>query len=253
MKHMTYVGSCIGDTVKWADGYTPRLHDALMARRDGTVMTVVGRLVPNRLSPGLRVEWYVPALAREESLYAMLESFPVQYEYAGWWCSTASEEVAKWDGEYGTPAPGTVIFDASHQPVGYSVDFGQKIIWYHAPPASLSFLYIRLYADKAETADTVPEAVPGTENRTYAPHVLDVLNELHRAELKFPEWTTDPLHALAVLGEEFGELTHAMLELKNEPEKPRATIEHVRTEAIQTAAMALRLLKNIDKYDFTKK
>jgi hypothetical protein len=201
----------------------------------------------------LRVEWYVPAVESEESLYAMLEPFPAQYEYAGWWSSSDFEKVVHWDGKYASPVAGTTIFDASHQPVGYSVDFGQGIVWYHAPPTGLFLLYTRLYTDKAETADTVPETVPGTENRTYAPHVLDVLNELHRAELKFPTWPTDPLHALAVLGEEFGELTQAMLELKNEPEKPRATIEHVRTEAIQTAAMALRLLKNMDRYDFTKK
>ena len=31
--------------------------------------------------------------------------------------------------------------------------------------------------------------------------------ELARAVKKFPTWPTDPLHALAVLGEEFGELT----------------------------------------------
>ncbi len=31
--------------------------------------------------------------------------------------------------------------------------------------------------------------------------------ELTRATAKFPTWPTDPLHALAVLGEEFGELT----------------------------------------------
>jgi hypothetical protein len=42
MKQMTYVGSCIGDTVKCAEGYTPRRHDALMARRDGNAMTVAG-------------------------------------------------------------------------------------------------------------------------------------------------------------------------------------------------------------------
>ena len=32
----------------------------------------------------------------------------------------------------------------------------------------------------------------------------EVLAELNRATTKFPTWPTDPLHALAVLGEEFG-------------------------------------------------
>jgi NTP pyrophosphatase (non-canonical NTP hydrolase) len=43
--------------------------------------------------------------------------------------------------------------------------------------------------------------------------------ELARAVAKFPTWPTDPLHALAVLGEEFGELTKAMLQHTYEPHK----------------------------------
>ena len=35
----------------------------------------------------------------------------------------------------------------------------------------------------------------------------EILAELERATEKFPTWPTDPLHALAVLGEEFDELT----------------------------------------------
>lgn len=42
--------------------------------------------------------------------------------------------------------------------------------------------------------------------------VADVLAELERATRKFPTWPTDPLHAVVVLGEEFGELTKAVLE-----------------------------------------
>lgn len=41
--------------------------------------------------------------------------------------------------------------------------------------------------------------------------------ELARAVDKFPTWPTDPLHALAVLGEEFGELTKAMLQHATAP------------------------------------
>ena len=37
----------------------------------------------------------------------------------------------------------------------------------------------------------------------------EVMAEVARATQKFPTWPTDPLHALAVLGEEFGELTKA--------------------------------------------
>lgn len=74
----------------------------------------------------------------------------------------------------------------------------------------------------------------------------DVLAELDRATRKFPTWPTDPLHALAVLGEEYGELNKAMLQLTYEPHK--TSPEEVQTEAIQTAAMALRLAMSLDRY-----
>ena len=76
--------------------------------------------------------------------------------------------------------------------------------------------------------------------------LTDVLEELERATRKFPTWPTDPLHAVAVLGEEFGELTKAALQLTYESHKTSA--EEVRTEAIQTAAMALRFAMSLDVY-----
>lgn len=76
----------------------------------------------------------------------------------------------------------------------------------------------------------------------------DILAELERATTKFPTWPTDPLHALAVLGEEYGELTKAMLQLTYEPHKTSGA--EVRAEAIQTAAMALRLAMSLDVYDY---
>lgn len=80
-------------------------------------------------------------------------------------------------------------------------------------------------------------------------NVIDqVTAELARATQKFPTWPTDPLHALAVLGEEFGELNKAMLQLTYEPHK--TTADEVRTEAIQTAAMALRLAMSLDLYEY---
>ncbi len=75
--------------------------------------------------------------------------------------------------------------------------------------------------------------------------------ELARAVAKFPTWPTDPLHALAVLGEEFGELTKAMLQHTYEPHKG-VTAEDIRDEAIQTAAMALRLAMSLPCYQYRK-
>lgn len=75
-----------------------------------------------------------------------------------------------------------------------------------------------------------------------------ILAELEKATRKFPKWATDPLHALAVLGEEFGELTREMLHMAYEPSK--TSHEAIRTEALQTAAMAFRLVMSLDLYQY---
>ena len=79
----------------------------------------------------------------------------------------------------------------------------------------------------------------------------EVLAEMARATAKFPTWPTDPLHALAVLGEEFGELTKAILQHTYEPHKG-VTQQDIRGEAIQTAAMALRLAMSLHCYEYRK-
>jgi hypothetical protein len=76
----------------------------------------------------------------------------------------------------------------------------------------------------------------------------EIMAEMERATNKFPTWPTDPLHALAVLGEEFGELTKDMLQLCYEPHK--TSRENVRKEAIQTAAMSLRLAISLEAYEY---
>ena len=78
--------------------------------------------------------------------------------------------------------------------------------------------------------------------------IQQILSEVERATTKFPTWPTDPLHALAVLGEEYGELTKEMLQLVYEPHK--ASRQHVREEAIQTAAMAIRLAMSLHEYHY---
>ena len=93
-----------------------------------------------------------------------------------------------------------------------------------------------IIVDRGESAQSLLERV--TAQQDYHNRIInEVLAEIARATEKFPGWPTDPLHALAVLGEEFGELTQAMLQRVYEPHK--ATAEDVRTEAVQTAAMAL--------------
>lgn len=78
--------------------------------------------------------------------------------------------------------------------------------------------------------------------------LVEVLTELKRASSLYPTWPTDPLHAVSVLGEEFGELHKAVLQRVYEPHK--CTYEEMRSEAIQTAAMSLRFLMSLDKYAF---
>lgn len=75
-----------------------------------------------------------------------------------------------------------------------------------------------------------------------------VKTELTKAVNKFPLWPTDPIHAMAVLGKEFGELTKDVLQLTYEPGK--TTKDNLWIEAIQTAAMAMRFLMSIDAYEF---
>ena len=80
--------------------------------------------------------------------------------------------------------------------------------------------------------------------------IKQITNEVARATEKFPTWPTDPLHALAILGEEYGELTKAMLQLTYEPHK--TTPEEVRTEAIQTTTKAQRLAMSLDRYEYRR-
>lgn len=75
-----------------------------------------------------------------------------------------------------------------------------------------------------------------------------VIDELNRATAKFPTWPTDPLHALAILGEEFGELNKAVLQLTYEPHK--SSHADVLMEAVQTAAMALRFIAGLSFYRY---
>lgn len=75
-----------------------------------------------------------------------------------------------------------------------------------------------------------------------------IRDELRRAKSKFPEWPTDPIHAFAIVAEEFGEAAKEVLQLTYEPTK--STVERIRTETIQLAAMCHRFLESLDRYEF---
>ena len=78
----------------------------------------------------------------------------------------------------------------------------------------------------------------------------EVLDELDDASRKFPTWPVDPLHALAVLGEEYGKLNKSVLQMTYEPEKYKSSQYEIRREAIQVAAMAVRFLLSINEYRY---
>lgn len=106
-------------------------------------------------------------------------------------------------------------------------------------------------------ADTKEDAIAAWNRRAPVPQEdalpdgwLAVMAEVARATEKFPTWPTDALHAVAVLGEEFGELTKAVLQATYEPHK--STPDDARTEAVQTAAMALRFLASLDAYAYER-
>ena len=75
-----------------------------------------------------------------------------------------------------------------------------------------------------------------------------VLKELDNAYKKFPFWPNDPLHALAVVNEEIGELQKEVLQMCYEPHKTNK--ELIKLEAIQSTAMLLRFLIGLDEYSY---
>lgn len=70
--------------------------------------------------------------------------------------------------------------------------------------------------------------------------IKNILNELDRAEKKHPHWPTDQIHAAAIVAEEAGEFIRAVNQEKWDRRNPKAS----NIEAIQTAAMCVRFLKN---------
>lgn len=79
----------------------------------------------------------------------------------------------------------------------------------------------------------------------------EIMTELARATKKFPHWPNDPFVAVAVLQEELGELTKAVLQHTWEPDKG-VTEADIRAEAIQVAAMAIRFIAGLDRYVYRR-
>lgn len=69
-----------------------------------------------------------------------------------------------------------------------------------------------------------------------------VMTEIDRAERIHPVWPKDLIHAVSILNEEVGETTKAVLDHNERKGSPQAIV----TEAVHTAAMAIRFLKNLE-------
>lgn len=68
----------------------------------------------------------------------------------------------------------------------------------------------------------------------------DILTELEKAEAKHPVWPIDDKYQqLAILQEEVGEVFKALLDNKGE------VTEEFKKELLQSAAMCIRILKNL--------
>jgi len=71
-----------------------------------------------------------------------------------------------------------------------------------------------------------------------------VIEEIHRAQEKFPWWPKDIVHAVSIVAEETGELQKAALHFCYE----NGQREAIKKEALQVVAMAYRLLFYIEEY-----
>jgi NTP pyrophosphatase (non-canonical NTP hydrolase) len=86
-----------------------------------------------------------------------------------------------------------------------------------------------------------------------SPAILDeILKELKRAKKKHPNWPDHIVARAAIVSEEAGELVRASLIYKYErsvegSEEQLLQIKEMRTEAVQTAAMCIRFLENLNK------
>ena len=73
--------------------------------------------------------------------------------------------------------------------------------------------------------------------------LAQIFSEVERAEKLHPDWPTNPIHQVAIVTEEAGELLQASLNHNERRGSKKAMI----TEAIHTAASVIRFLKNINE------
>jgi hypothetical protein len=80
-----------------------------------------------------------------------------------------------------------------------------------------------------------------TDSPEAAVILIEILSEVQRAETKYPNWPECNVKRAAIVLEEAGELIREA----NQLDEGTGSFSNLRTEAIQTAAMCIRLLKHL--------
>ena len=75
-----------------------------------------------------------------------------------------------------------------------------------------------------------------------------IFDALKKSEFKHPGWSTDPIHASAIVAEEAGELVKASMEYHYKIGSEGAMIE----EAAHTAAMGIRFLAGLFRHGYER-
>lgn len=127
---------------------------------------------------------------------------------------------------------------------GRTVEFKADVIQIHDPYALSSMINDGLWFNQ----QTISE-----HDLKVAHSCNQFVNELRRAEKKFPEWNKDAVHAAAILGEESGETLQAAMDYSLSPTDDPVLRKKIMGEAVQTGAMAIRLLINADSFEHNSK
>ncbi|MBI9042899.1 MAG: MazG-like family protein [Anaerolineaceae bacterium] len=86
--------------------------------------------------------------------------------------------------------------------------------------------------------------------KNYEPYSLEsVLKERTQQDKKWGKQNHDPFTYLTILMEEVGELSQAALH--NKFGGPNGSLDHLRVEAVQTAAVALAIVECLDRGKWT--
>jgi len=127
---------------------------------------------------------------------------------------------------------------------GRTVEFKADVIQIHDPHALSSMISDGMWFNQQTTSEHDLKVVQACNQ---------FVNELQRAEKKFPQWNKDPVHAAAILGEESGETLQAAMDYSLSPTDDADLRKKIMGEAVQTGAMAIRLLINADMFEHSSK